>query len=89
MPDVTVSYHHQLTALTVGQLRVAIADLPDDWAVIVSTAGTSGGQYSEEQVAFAAHQITEIRDGVEQGRPELCIEADYPAGTYERSEWRD
>lgn len=52
-------------------------------------AETPGGDSAGEQVLFAAHQVTEIRDGHEINRPELYLEADFASGTYVKSEGHD
>lgn len=80
MHDVEIAYEHHVAAWTVGQLRAALEGIPDDYPVQVMVAEIPGGDSAGEQVLFAAHQVTEIRE---------CLEADFASGTYVKSEWHD
>ena len=89
MPDVEIAYEHHVAAWTVGQLRAALEGSLTTIRCRSWWAETPGGDSAGEQVLFAAHQVTEIRDGHEIKRPELCLEADFASGTYVKSEGHD
>ncbi len=89
MPDVEVAYEHQVAAWTVGQLRAALEGIPDDYPVQVMVAETPGGDSAGEQVLFAAHQVTETRDGQRDQAARVVLEADFASGTYVKSEGHD
>ena len=78
-----MDFEHAVQAWTVGQLRDALAGLPDDLPIIVDVAEEPGGDTVQEQVVIDAgfgHGV----DG--RGEPfvgrELRIGCDYPSGPY-------
>lgn len=68
-------FHHEVTVLTVGQLRAALAGVPDEARVRVHLATEPGGEFADEQVVFGA--------GVD---PDgwFDLESDFPSGEYYR-----
>lgn len=76
---------HKVEAWTVGQLRNALADLPDDLPLSVDVAEEPGGKFAEEQVVIPVGFGYEI-DGKGEPfvGPKLRISCDYPSGAYRR-----
>lgn len=69
-------FTHTVDELTVGQVRQALANLPDDMPVRVDLAEEPGGRESGwPQVVI---DVGDTVDGV------CCISTDYPSGTYYR-----
>ena len=68
-------FRHDITALTVGQLRAALVDVPDETRVRVHLATEPGGEFADEQVVFGASADT---DGW------FDLESDFPPGQYYR-----
>lgn len=79
------SFEHQVKAWTVGQIRAALAGLPDDLPVIVDVAEEPGGELSDEQVVTNVGFGYGIDAAGEPyvGRP-LRIGCEFPTGTYYR-----
>lgn len=77
---------HQATAWTVGELRRAIADLPDDMPLQVKIADSPGGSTFDVQV------VTDAEVGAAIRRPDqepvlgttLSLECEFPTGRYLR-----
>ncbi len=89
MPEVEVLYEHETANLTVGQLRAALAGIPDDLPVTVWAVDKPGGDFAEELVLCSAVRATGTDDDHEVALPEFILEADFPTGSYYRIEWRD
>ena len=83
---------HEVSAWTVGQLRKALADFPDDMPVRVAPLEEPGGDLEAplqvvtgtEVRPFAADDGAGEPPGGDQGVPEeyVTLECDYPSGEY-------
>lgn len=83
--DETVEYDHQVTPWTVGQLRAALAGLPDDLPLVVIVAEDPGGELAEDQVVIDAGFGTGTTgEGEEFVGREFQICCEFPSGTYVR-----
>lgn len=72
-------YRHDVTPWTVGQLRAAMADLPDDVPIEVAVAEQPGGVFVNLQVVIDAATNPD-----QNTRREFTIACEYPSGTYIR-----
>ena len=77
-------FDHQVSAWTVGQLRAALADMPDDFPVLVFTAEEPGGRdLAPEQVVI--HAAPWAHNGLGSGTPDFFeIGCEFPSGQYIR-----
>jgi hypothetical protein len=88
-------FDHQVTAWTAGQLRQALAGLPDDLPVSVLVSEEPGGEFADEQVIISAAPWATV-DGAsaEDVRARLAngelqpdhfeISLEFPSGQYYR-----
>jgi hypothetical protein len=73
-------FDHQVTAWTVGQLRTALAGLPDDMPVRVVPADEPGGEVTgDDQVVISAGPWADVDVGPTGSAGHICI----PGGTAE------
>jgi hypothetical protein len=72
-------YRHDVTPWTVGQLRAAMADLPDDLPIEVAVAEQPGGVFVNLQVVIDA-----AANHDKDSKSEFTIACEYPSGTYIR-----
>lgn len=88
-------FDHQVTAWTVGQLRAALAGLPDDLPVSVLVSEEPGGEFADEQVVISAAPWARMNNATaEDVRRKLAsgelqpdhleISAEFPSGQYYR-----
>lgn len=83
--DETVKYDHQVTPWTVGQLRAAMAGLPEDLPLAALVAEEAGSDLAAVQVVIGAgfgHGTD--GDGEEFVDREFQICCEFPSGTYLR-----
>lgn len=86
---------HEVEAWTVGQLREAMAGLPDDMPVTVLVSEEPGGEFADEQVVVSAapwsrqgRTADEVRAKLASGelQPDhLEIGLEFPSGRYYRA----
>lgn len=74
------TFVHTVEALTVGQLRAALADLPDDMQISAIPAEGPGSGFADWPQVITAVEVTAGPDAVDM----LEIALDYPSGTYYR-----
>jgi hypothetical protein len=72
-------YRHDVTPWTIGQLRAAMADLPDDTPIEVAVAEQAGGAFVNLWVVINA-----AANHDKDSRSEFTIPCEYPGGTYVR-----
>jgi hypothetical protein len=90
---------HEVSAWTVGQLRKALADLPDDMAVRVAPLEEPGGELEAPLQVVISTEVRDFADappgapwpaGQRDNRREndsgayLTLECDFPSGEYSR-----
>ncbi len=83
---------HEVSAWTVGQLRKALADFPDDMPVRVAPLEEPGGDLEAplqvvtgtEVRAFEETGGQPVRGGEDQAGDYVTLECDYPSGEYAR-----
>jgi uncharacterized protein DUF6225 len=68
-------YRHEVTELTVGALRAAIVDLPDDAPILVHVAEEPGGDVCDTQVVYQVFEDCGV----------LGISCEFPTGDYYRT----
>jgi hypothetical protein len=79
-------YQHRVQPWTVGQLRAALAGLPEDLPLLVQVAEEPGGDTVGEQVVISAGFGT-IDWGDERGEEvdrRFAIGCEFPSGEYVR-----
>jgi hypothetical protein len=86
---------HEVSAWTVGKIRNALADLPDDMAVRVAPLEEPGGDLeaplqvvvnSEVRLFADDHGPLSHRAQNGDGKDYLTLECDYPSGDYPPAE---
>lgn len=88
-------FDHQVSAWTVGQLRAALAGLPDDLPVSVLVSEEPGGEFADEQVVISAAPWARVNNATaEDVRRKLAsgelqpdhfeISVEFPSGQYYR-----
>jgi hypothetical protein len=80
-----MEFEHTVEPWTVGRMREALADLPEDLPMIVDVAEEPGGSLVTEQVVIDVG----FGHGIDRkGEPfigrELRIACEFPSGTYHR-----
>jgi hypothetical protein len=83
MPDDEELFDHQVTVLTVGDLRKALEGIPDDFPVTIAVAEEPGGDTADMQVAISAGPWNDQgAEGVPADHFEIGSE--FPSGQYYR-----
>jgi hypothetical protein len=87
-------FKHEVSAWTVGQLRKALADFPDDMAVRVAPLEEPGGDLEAPLQVVTSTEVREFADAPGGGRPSgpgeaesgayVTLECDFPSGEYSR-----
>jgi hypothetical protein len=78
-------FQHEVQEWTVGQLREALAEVPDDTPLIVFVAEEPGGLTVGEQVVINASFATIVDDnGVAVQETAFGIGCEFPSGEYYR-----
>jgi hypothetical protein len=87
---------HEVSAWTVGQLRKALADFPDDMAVRVAPLEEPGGDLEAPLQVITNTEVRESADGPGTGQSSpaspgasepgtyVTLECDFPSGEYSR-----
>jgi hypothetical protein len=87
---------HDVSAWTVGQLRKALADFPDDMAVRVAPLEEPGGELEAPLQVVTSTEVRDFADAPGGGQPwpagqggnesgtYLTLECDFPSGEYSR-----
>jgi hypothetical protein len=91
---------HEVSAWTVGQLRKALADFPDDMAVRVAPLEEPGGDLEAPLQVVTSTEVRDFADGPGAGQPRpagqdgnrrdsesgtyVTLECDFPSGEYSR-----
>ena len=87
---------HEVSAWTVGQLRKALADFPDDMAVRVAPLEEPGGELEAPLQVVTNTEVREFTDapgggqagvagpGAGESGAYVTLECDYPSGEYSR-----
>ena len=78
-------YRHEVRPWTVGQLRSALAGLPEDLPLIVHVAEEAGGDDVDRQVVIAAGGVLGRKgDRLDETPYEFQIDCEFPSGEYVR-----
>jgi hypothetical protein len=83
-PDGEELFRHEVTPWTVGQLRAALAGLPDDTPLQVNYAEEPGGKFVSTQVVIGAGFGSSTMNGVTTDDREFSIDCEFPSGEYYR-----
>jgi hypothetical protein len=87
---------HEVSAWTVGQLRKALADFPDDMAIRIAPLEEPGGDLEAPLQVVTNTEVREFGDAPSSGRPPaagrggdesgeyVTLECDFPSGEYSR-----
>jgi hypothetical protein len=87
---------HEVSAWTVGQLRKALADFPDDMAVRVAPLEEPGGDLEAPLQVVTNTELRDFAEGPGAGQPwpagqggneagaYVTLECDFPSGEYSR-----
>jgi hypothetical protein len=81
---------HEVSAWTVGQLRKALADFPDDMAVRVAPLEEPGGDLETPLQVVTSTELRDFADapgGNQRGNESgayVTLECDFPSGEYSR-----
>jgi len=85
---------HEVSAWTVGQVRKALADYPDDMPVRVAPLEEPGGELEAPLQVVTGTEVRRFADGTGSGGPlngdrgedlsgdYVTLECDYPSGEY-------